>query len=144
MSAKKIMLVDDEERFVFTLSKRLAKRGYEVQTASNGMEALEKLAQDEVEVTILDVKMPVMDGLTTLKEVKKRNPLIEVILLTGHGSIDAAVEGLSAGAFDYLLKPCDHSRLLSKIELASKRRSEHESCLKQGGSWDPVNRMCEL
>ena len=101
MTKANLLLVDDEERFLLTTKKLLEKRGYSVETASNGMEALEKLKQHPIQVVILDVKMPGMDGLATLKIIKRDFPLIEVIMLTGHATVASAVEGVKLGAADY-------------------------------------------
>ncbi|KMY66778.1 chemotaxis protein CheY [Desulfocarbo indianensis] len=117
-----MMLVDDEERFLSTTSKLLNKKGYEPLTATSGQEALDKLAKEYVDVVILDVKMPGMDGVTALKEIKSRYPLVEVIMLTGHGTIDNAVEGMKTGAYDYLTKPCDLEELITKAEEAYERK----------------------
>jgi DNA-binding NtrC family response regulator len=121
-----LMIVDDEPDFVEMLSLRLADRGHKVRSAGTGREALEALKEEEPEVIILDIKMPGMDGIETLKTIKSRHPLVEIILLTGHGSIETAVEGLKSGAFDYLLKPARFEELLVKLEAARNRRAEQE------------------
>lgn len=126
MKALKIMLVDDEERFLLTTSKLLSKKGYEVLTATSGNEALKLLERHAVHVVILDVKMPGLDGVATLKEIKKLFPLVEVIMLTGHASVDSAVDGLKSGAFDYVTKPCDIGELLEKAEEAYEKRQRLE------------------
>jgi len=118
-----LLLVDDEERFLSTTKKLLEKRGYSVETAPNGMEALEKLKQHHIQVVILDVKMPGMDGLATLKIIKRDFPLIEVIMLTGHATVASAVEGVKLGAADYLMKPTDIDDISIKIEEALERRN---------------------
>ena len=102
MIKMRLMLVDDEERFLQTTGKMIRKKGYDVITAVSGEECLEKLTQELVHVIILDVKMPGMDGVETLKKIKQRYPRIEVIMLTGHATADSAVEGLKSGATDYL------------------------------------------
>ncbi|MEW6263838.1 MAG: response regulator [Thermodesulfobacteriota bacterium] len=122
MREVKILVVDDEERFLTSMAKLLAKKGCAVTTAASGREALEKLAQQEVDVIILDVKMPGMDGLATFRETKKRFPLVEVIMLTGHGTVDTALEAIKLGAFDYLLKPCGLDELLEKTREAADRK----------------------
>ena len=126
MKSLSLMLVDDEERFLETTAKVLARKGYETLTAASGSEALELLGSHQVDVVILDVKMPGMGGLQVLREIKFRHPLIEVIMLTGHGTIETAVEGMKTGAFDYLTKPCDIDELIAKAEeaLARKRGME--------------------
>jgi two-component system, NtrC family, sensor kinase len=122
-AATSILLVDDESRFLSTTQKLLERKGYLVEVASSGMEALEKLEHCYVQIVILDVKMPGMNGIATLKEIKNRFPLIEVIMLTGHGTIDSAVEGVKLGASDYLIKPADIDVISEKIENAVAKRS---------------------
>jgi DNA-binding NtrC family response regulator len=122
MEKMKMMLVDDEERFLSTTVKVLLRKGYDVVTATSGMEALTKLKSQNIHVVILDVKMPGMDGMETLKTIKKEYPLVEVIMLTGHGTVESAVEGLKSGATDYLMKPTDVSDLIQKAEEAFEKR----------------------
>ena len=123
-----ILIVDDERDFVEVLSLRLTDAGHRVRAAYSGKEALSVLAETEpealpdVDVVVLDIKMPGMDGIETLKLIKARYPVVEVILLTGHGAIDTAVKGLKSGAFDYLLKPADFDELTGKLEAARKQR----------------------
>ncbi len=119
-----IMLVDDEERFLVTTRKLFARMGYQVLTASGGAEALEKLRTNEIHVVVLDVKMPGMDGIDTLKEIKCRFPTVEVIMLTGHATMESAIEGLKSGACDYLMKPTDIPDLIQKAEAAFQRRRD--------------------
>ena len=125
-----ILLVDDEERFRQTLSKRLTERGLEVSTAGNGMEALEEIKKTDFDVVVLDVKMPVLDGIQTLAEIKKIKPQLEVLLLTGHASVDSAVDGMRLGAYDYLMKPCDIDVLLDKIYGAYESKTGREERLR--------------
>jgi DNA-binding response OmpR family regulator len=113
-----LLLVDDEKRFLSTTSKMLTQRGMKVFTATSGTEALEILIRENIHVVILDVKMPGMDGMATLNEIKSRFPLVEVIMLTGHGTIESAVEGLKSGATDYLTKPIDIEVLIAKAKEA--------------------------
>ena len=106
-----ILLVDDEASFVATLAKRIAKRDLKVDTALSGEEALDKLEEggaSTTDVVILDVKMPGMDGLQTLEAIKHRHPNVEVIMLTGHATVENAIEGMKGGAYDYLMKPLRH------------------------------------
>ncbi|MCK5162413.1 MAG: response regulator [Desulfobacula sp.] len=117
-----IMLVDDEERFLLTTKKLLERKGYKVETASSGMQALEKLKSLNIQVVILDVKMPGMDGIATLKKIKRDFPLIEVIMLTGHGTVESAVEGVKLGAANYLVKPADIEDISQKIQQAFEKR----------------------
>jgi len=119
---RNILLVDDEERFLATTKTLLEKRGYQVETALNGMDALEKIGKLSIHLVILDVKMPIMDGLTTLKKIKHDFPLIEVIMLTGHATIENAVEGVRLGAADYLTKPVDVDDIAEKIETCLDKR----------------------
>jgi len=127
MAKVNVLLVDDEVPFVETLTKRLARRNLEITPAYDGREALEKLAESRtVEVVILDVKMPGMDGIETLREIKAGHPLVEVIMLTGHATVETAIEGMKLGAFDYLMKPCDIDVLVSKVEDAAHRKRIHE------------------
>jgi DNA-binding NtrC family response regulator len=127
----KILLVDDEEDFVEMLSLRLKAVGEEVTPAHSGKECLQVLEQRDVDVVILDVKMPGMDGIETLQEIKRRFPLVEVILMTGHGTVESAIEGKALGAFDYLLKPADFNELMEKLEAARKKKAEQPSRLRQ-------------
>jgi len=126
MEEMKMMLVDDEERFLSTTKKLLSKKGYDAFTAISGAEALEKLRTENIHVVILDVKMPGMDGIETLRAIKRRFPMIEVIMLTGHGTVESAVEGLKSGATDYLTKPTDVNDLIAKAEEAFEKRQRLE------------------
>jgi DNA-binding NtrC family response regulator len=126
MIKMRLMLVDDEERFLQTTGKMIRKKGYDVITAASGEECLEKLEKELVHVVILDVKMPGMDGVETLKRIKQRYPRIEVIMLTGHATADSAVDGLKSGATDYLQKPTGVEDLIAKAEQAFARHLEIE------------------
>ncbi len=114
----KLLLVDDEEGYVDVLANRLALRGINVSKAYSGTEAIRILRKNDFDVAVLDLKMEDMDGLEVLKIFKKMDPDLMVIMLTGHGSAQAASDGISLGAFDYLTKPCDFSELLEKIRAA--------------------------
>jgi len=127
----KVLLVDDEKEFVDPLAERLEVRDFEVTRAYNGDEALERIAHAEVDVVILDVLMPGKDGIETLLEIKKAKPLVEVIMLTGHATVEAAIEGLKRGAYDYLRKPVETKALIEKIVLAYKRKMAHEERIRQ-------------
>ena len=127
MDTVKILLVDDEKPFVDTMTKRLKKREIDVVPAHDGLEALTCLEENSgVEVVVLDIKMPNMDGMTALKEIKKKFPLIEVIMLTGHATVETGIEGMKMGAFDYLMKPCDMEQLIAKVNEAAKRKRNQE------------------
>ena len=117
----RLLLVDDEKGFAEILSKRLSKRNFEVTTALSGGEALQALRKADFDIAVLDLKMEDMDGIEVLKIFKKMCPSMEIIMLTGHGSEQAAREGLSIGAFAYLTKPCDFDDLINKIRQALKR-----------------------
>ncbi len=130
----KILLVDDEKDFVEMLSLRLKEVGEKVTPAHSGQECLEKLENNNIDVVILDIKMPGMDGIETLKEIKKRFPIVEVIMLTGHGATETAVEGMKTGAFDYLLKPADFNDLSAKLEAARKRKEDQEERIRTAES----------
>ena len=124
-----VLLVDDEAPFVETLAKRIASRDIKVDTALSGNEAIEKLKGNGaagIDVVILDVKMPGMDGLETLQEIKHMHPNIEVIMLTGHATVESAIDGMKGGAYDYLMKPCEMELLLLKINKAVLKKRAHE------------------
>jgi len=127
----KVLLVDDEKDFTDTLGERLVARGFEVRTASSGDEGLALLKEKAPDVVILDVLMPGKDGVEVLREVKTVNPIVEVIMLTGHGTIETAIEGLKLGAYDYLLKPTDTGELVAKILRAYARKSEQEDRIRR-------------
>lgn len=122
MEQLKIMLVDDEERFLDTTRRLFTKKGYDILAATSGPEALAILRTEKVHVVILDLKMPGMDGLATLKRIKKLYPMVEVIMLTGHATAETAVEVLKAGAASYLMKPADIDDLIQKAKEVAERR----------------------
>jgi DNA-binding NtrC family response regulator len=126
-----VLLVDDEVEFLETLVKRLTKRGLNIRTAKSGAEALAIVREKGIDVTVLDVRMPGIDGIQTLREIKRLDPLIEVIMLTGHASIEVAIEGMELGALDYLMKPADIDDLFYKIQDAFKKRSIQQKKIKQ-------------
>ena len=127
MSVANVLLVDDEVPFVEAMSRRLKKRDISIVTSFSGSEALDVLENDRsVEVVILDVKMPGMDGIETLGEIRKRFPLVEVIMLTGHATVETGIEGMKLGAFDYLMKPCDMDVLMDKLKEAVAKKRKHE------------------
>ena len=127
----KILLVDDEEEFVEALAQRLEIRNCEVLKAFSGQAALQSLENNAVDVIILDVLMPGMDGIETLKEIKNKYPLIEVIMLTGHATVQTAIDGMKLGAYDYMMKPTDTEILAEKIKSAHDRKKEHEQRIQQ-------------
>ncbi|MCF8068195.1 MAG: response regulator [Desulfobacterales bacterium] len=127
MNSAIVLIVDDEIPFIQALSKRLKKREFSITEAFSGSDALRILNErQDIEVVLLDVKMPGIDGIETLQTIKQKYPLVEVIMLTGHGTIETAIEGMKLGAFDYLLKPCEIEILVSKVNEASARKRMHE------------------
>jgi len=118
----KLLLVDDEEGYVKVLSNRMGKRNIDVTKALSGTEGIQALRKADFDVAVVDLKMEDMDGIEVLKVFKKMVPAMPVIMLTGHGSEQAAKDGIESGAFDYLIKPCDLEELLEKIREAVKAR----------------------
>ncbi|MEE4264387.1 MAG: response regulator [Desulfobacteraceae bacterium] len=132
MNTPLVMLVDDEAPFVETMTKRLGKRDLNVISAFSGQAALDTLENHpDVDVVILDVKMPGMDGIETLKKMKAAFPLIEVVMLTAHATVESAIEGMKFGAFDYLMKPCDMQQLMGKVNEASRKKRGHEEKIRE-------------
>lgn len=127
----RLMLVDDEERFRETLSKRLNETGYEVRGVASGMEALDLLSAEKFDVVILDIQMPGMSGIETLSEIRSRHIGVEVIMLTGHGEVASAVEGMRLGAYDYLMKPYEYEYLVVKIQEAYKIKKDRDERLRK-------------
>lgn len=122
----RLLIVDDEEQFIEALSERLSIRDYEVMTSLTGEEALEKIKNYNFDVVILDVRLPEIEGTEILREIKRLKPLTEVIMLTGHGTVEMAIAGMKLGAFDFLVKPCDTEDLIIKIDRAHDRKAEQE------------------
>ena len=131
MDSMKVLLVDDEVEFLETLLKRLAKRNITATGVESGEKALEALENHDVDVVVLDVKMPGMDGIETLREIKNRSPIVEVIMLTGHANLEVAIQGMEYGAFDYLMKPISIDELLYKLEDATQKRRLHMDKIKR-------------
>ena len=126
MEKCRVLLVDDETDYREVLTRRLGKRDLIVDGVSSGEEALQYLKSIPIDVVLLDVKMPGIDGLMVLREIKKLNSLIEVIMLTGHASLEVALEGMRSGAFDYLMKPAEIDELLYKIQDAYRAKTIQE------------------
>jgi DNA-binding NtrC family response regulator len=127
----RVLLVDDEKEFVDALAERLSMRDYDVTTALRGDEALDKLRQYNFDVVILDVRMPGIGGNEVLNEIKRIKPLTEVIMLTGHATVESAIDGMKQGAYDYLIKPCETEDLVIKIDKAFKKKAEHEERIRE-------------
>ena len=129
------MLVDDEVTFVKTMAKRLAARNMEIITAFSAEEGLEKLKKNQnLDVIVLDVKMPGMDGIEMLKKIKAGFFRTEVIMLTGHATIESGIDGMKLGAYDFLTKPCDLDEIVGKVEEATKKKREHDEKIKDAES----------
>lgn len=127
MDQFKALVVDDEEDFLVTLVNRLNRRDIEATGVKSGEEALDLIKKRLYDVVIMDIKMPGgMDGIEALREIKKIQPLAEVILLTGHGSVETSIEGMRLGAFDYLMKPIKIEELIPKMAQAFEKKSSHE------------------
>lgn len=122
----KLLLVDDEVEFASALAERLQLRGYDVKTANNALEALALIHTNLPDVIILDLKIPGMDGIETLKTIKKIDSTIEVIMLTGHGDVQSVAEGMKSGVFEYIMKPVDIGELTVKIDNAMKKRTKEQ------------------
>lgn len=122
----RLLIVDDEEQFVEALSERLSMRDYDVTTSLTGEDAIEKITNYNFDVVILDVRLPGIDGTEVLQEMKNLKPLTEVIMLTAHGTVEMAIEGMKLGAFDFLIKPCETEDLTAKIDKALDRKAEQE------------------
>jgi len=131
ISTTEVLLVDDEKDFVETLAKRLRTRNFTVDYTLSGDEAVKWLDKNQADVVVLDVRMPGMDGIDTLREIKRMKPLVEVIMLTGHATVETAIEGMKLGAYDYLMKPTDMNDLVDKIKKAEARKREQEERIRQ-------------
>jgi len=141
MSAPFIMLVDDEVTFVETLAKRLAERNIETITAFSAEEGLKKLKNNKnLEVIVLDIKMPGMDGIEALEELKKVSPLIEVIMLTGNATIESAINAMKLGAYDFIMKPFDIEELVCKVEAATNKKREHAEKIKDAQKQETLSK----
>ena len=127
MTIANVLLVDDEVSFVETMNKRLTMRDLDMSAAFSGEDALATLASNSrIEVVILDVKMPGMDGIETLQAIRQKFPLVEVIMLTGNATVESAIDGMKMGAFDYLMKPCNMDVLMVKLKEAAAKKRAHD------------------
>ena len=141
----KLLIVDDEEDFLNSIAERLGMRDFDITTANEGNLAIKFAKKGKFDVAILDMKMPGMDGMELLQILKKKHKFLEVIILTGHGAIDSAVEATKLGAYSYLEKPCDFEKLLEVLKEAyearlrkkfehDKKRMEEIEMLRMGSS----------
>ena len=122
MERFKVLVVDDEEDFRETIVNRLLDRNLEVMGVESGLKALQVIEEQDFDVVVMDVRMPGVDGIEALKELKKKKPLIEVIMLTGHASVESGIQGMQLGAFDYVMKPVPLDELLDKMRQAYERK----------------------
>ena len=122
----KVLIVDDEIDFIETTTKRMRKLDIRCDSAQSGEEAIEKIRKGDIDVVLLDVKMPGMGGVETLRVIKRLKPLIEVVMLTGHASVESGIEGMKIGAFDYLMKPIEFNKLVEKLSDAYEKKSIQE------------------
>lgn len=127
----RVLVVDDEVDFLETMVNRLKRRRLDAAGVESGKAALDLLETQPFDVVILDIRMPGMDGLEVLKLIKRRHPLIEVILLTGHASIESGMQGMQIGAFDYVMKPANFDQLLEKAQQAYERKLLHGKQIEQ-------------
>ncbi len=124
-------MVDDDEDLMMTIVNRLNKRNIEATGVLSGEEALKTIKKETFDIVVLDVKMPGISGIETLRELKKIDPEIEVILLTGHASVDAAVDGMKLGAYEFLMKPCKIEELIEKIDAAWEIKTERNKRIRR-------------
>lgn len=128
-----VLVVDDEVDFVDTLVKRLKDKGLDARGVYRGKDALETLSEEEYDVCVLDVRMPGMDGIETLREMKKKRPAMEVIMLTGHGSVESGIQGLQLGAYNYVMKPVPFKDLLAQLAQAYERKVIEDRRMRRSG-----------
>ena len=123
----RVLVVDDEEEFALATATRLRRRGFDVAVALSGSSALDNLQQTPADVVILDLRMPEMDGLETLRHLRRLDPDVQVVFLTGHGTVASGIEGMQLGAADFLQKPVDFDLLCNAINVAAERGGELRS-----------------
>ncbi|NDY73334.1 response regulator [Desulfobacter hydrogenophilus] len=120
--SEKVLIIDDEQEFTEALAERMTNRGMDVSTSSSAIEGLQSVEEKVFDVVVLDLQMPEMDGIETLKILKKKNPELQVILLTGHATVEKGIEAMKLGAMDLLEKPADLTTLTEKIKKAQAKR----------------------
>jgi DNA-binding NtrC family response regulator len=118
----KVLLVDDEEEFIALLSERMKSRGFQVDIANSGIKALEKVDEKAYDAIILDLYMPEMDGIDTLKQLLQKNPDLQIIFLTGHATLEKGIEAVKLGAIDFMEKPVDMDKLIEKVNDAKTKK----------------------
>ncbi len=137
MASYSFLIVDDESDFRDIVTKQLTRRGLSCESAADGDSALELITARPFDVVLLDVKMPGRDGTETLREIKRITPMTEVIMLTGHATVESGINGIKYGAFDYLMKPMDIEPLMEKLDAAFERkRIQQEKIDAQSGKRD--------
>jgi len=120
--SEKVLIIDDEQEFTEALAERMTNRGMDVSTSSSAIEGLQSVEEKSFDVVVLDLQMPEMDGIETLKILKKKKPELQVILLTGHATVEKGIEAMKLGAMDLLEKPADLSTLTEKIKKAQAKK----------------------
>ena len=120
--SEKVLIIDDEQEFTEALAERMTNRGMDVSTSSSAIEGLQSVEEKSFDVVVLDLQMPEMDGIETLKILKKKNPELQVILLTGHATVEKGIEAMKLGAMDLLEKPADLTTLTEKIKKAQAKK----------------------
>ncbi len=136
----KILLVDDEKEFADTLAERLNIRDFNVSVAYSGKIALDMVRNNNYDIVILDILMPEMNGIETLKQIKEISPLVQVILLTGNATVDNAILGMKNGAYDFLIKPVDTQNLSQKLNDAFNIKHKHDERIRQAEVEHIINR----
>lgn len=136
---EKVLLVDDEKEFLEALSERMETRGMDVSSATSGEEALRKVEEGSYDAIVLDLQMPGMNGLEVLKVIKARRPEMQIILLTGHATVEKGVEAMKLGAMDFLEKPADLGELTEKIKKAQAKKM----ILVERGSEEEIKRIIQ-
>ena len=134
----RVLIVDDEEKFSEPLAERLTLRDCDVTTSQTGVDAIAKIKKYNYDVVVLDVLMPGMSGIETLEKIKKIKPLTEIIMLTGHATVESAIEGMKLGATDFLMKPCKTEDLVLKIQKAHDRKAEQEERIREAKTQDII------
>ncbi len=135
----RVLVVDDEKEYANALGERLKVRNFDVTVSFSGDDCLEKVKAYNYDVVILDVLMPGTDGIETLHEIKRLKPLTEVIMLTGHATVETAIEGMKSGAFDFLMKPCETENMVGKIKKAHDRKADHDERIREAKVKDIIS-----